>query len=683
VAQQTAQGNSGSNGGGGAATSLDASRVDPIAALRPFGEEVRRGFDFARPPSAETGFGADPWAVRRVPGGWVGILRGRSAVVLLDEDLREVARAAAPRSPTGLAVTPAGEVIVVGELSPVVARFAVRGPAFGGLPTPSRGRPDPALAPTGETRIPNVFGLRDVAVAPSGVVWVVDERGGRILRLPKGGAGQPLGSVDVGHGAVQIIATARHVVASAVSDHAIVVIPTDAAGVPLAGARAPVKIRHDGPLWGFDARETPAGLVVVAGGVEDHPLDRREGFFGYVDSFAYAYRIKDGEASRIAAVNVAELGVVTPKAVAIEGVQDAHVSALVTGYGSATAVRLDLGGASATAGGAFALVPGVRALASTPSAIVMADPLLDAWVRLDAEGARVTVVAVPDSAGGAPRDARSRLGESLFFTSLMAPKNTSDGAHSRFTCETCHFEGYVDGRTHHTGREEIHATTKPLVGLVGNRPHFSRALDPDLSTVSHAEFRVAGAGNPDDPFFDVEPRDQPWLAHVGVTTRVSALDLRRALLRFLADFSHRPNPASIGRTSLSSLEREGATLFEQRCERCHAARLSTDDPATRVAFERWESMVMSEAAPIVWGSAGYQKTGIEPYVHPDGARTPSLRRLYKKYPYFTNGSAKSIDEVLDGVRFSGDAFFHGGKGESAERLDDASKHALRAFLELL
>ena len=37
-------------------------------------------------------------------------------------------------------------------------------------------------------------------------------------------------------------------------------------------------------------------------------------------------------------------------------------------------------------------------------------------------------------------------GVALFFTDLIAPENVSSGTHSRFTCETCHFEGGVDGQ---------------------------------------------------------------------------------------------------------------------------------------------------------------------------------------------------------------------------------------------
>lgn len=645
-----------------------ATPPDPIVELRPYEDETRRAFDFAKPPSAETGLGADPWAVRRIPSTalWVGILRGRSSIVLLDEGLHELARLPAPRSPTGLAIGKNGEIFVTGELSPVVARFAMRGTT---------------LAPVGELLVPGVMGLRDVAVSPTGVVWALDERGGRLLRIaasPSGRSTPILSSLPVGHGAVQVVATAKHVVVNAVTDHTIDVFAVDASGAPT--SQEPARITHDGPMWGFDARDTEHGLVVAAGGVEDHPLDRRGGFFGYIDSFVFAYRVHDAHIEKLAELNVSERGVVTPKAIAIESAEAGALDLFATAYGSASAVRISLRPGAEPVTETVALLPGVRSLDRSAKTTAIADPLLDAWVLVDEHVHVVPVANEP------PRPVASRLGEALFFTSLMAPKNTSTGALSRFTCETCHFEGYVDGRTHHTGREDIHATTKPLVGLVGNRPYFSRALDPDLSTVSHAEFRVAGAGSGTDPFFPLDPHEQSWVSELGVRERVEPLDLRRALLRFLVDFSHRPNSALVGRTTntLSSLEREGARLFRDRCVSCHSARLSADDPSSEVPFDRWESMISAESAPIVWGSAGYKKTGVLPYVHEDGARTPSLRRLYKKYPYFTNGSAKSIDDVLDAVRFTGAETLHGGKPPAgATELDAASKRALHAFLDLL
>jgi cytochrome c peroxidase len=151
------------------------------------------------------------------------------------------------------------------------------------------------------------------------------------------------------------------------------------------------------------------------------------------------------------------------------------------------------------------------------------------------------------------------------------------------------------------------------------------------------------------------------------------------------DFSHRPNPAAQGRAAWSSDERRGAEVFRDRCESCHAARLVADDPSSRVPFERWESLVMTPEGPIVWARADYEKTGVEPYVNEKGARVVSLRRLYKKYPYFTNGTATSLASLLDRVRYDERSFFHEGAPEQAtlQALSARDKGALLGFLDLL
>jgi cytochrome c peroxidase len=98
-----------------------------------------------------------------------------------------------------------------------------------------------------------------------------------------------------------------------------------------------------------------------------------------------------------------------------------------------------------------------------------------------------------------------------------------------------------------------------------------------------------------------------------------------------------------------------------------------------VPFEGWEAMIF-HGGPIVWASSQYEKTGVVPYVHDEGARTSSLRRLYKKRPYFTNGSAPDLETALRAVRF--DPFSHAG-ADAGKRLSDAEIASLRAFLDLL
>ncbi len=150
-------------------------------------------------------------------------------------------------------------------------------------------------------------------------------------------------------------------------------------------------------------------------------------------------------------------------------------------------------------------------------------------------------------------------------------------------------------------------------------------------------------------------------------------------MTFFMDFSHRPNPAVVGRDRWTPAERAGAGVFRDKCESCHQARLVTDDPSTRLPFEQWEDHVFSRQGAIVWARAEYAKTGIEPYVNERGARVVSLRRLYKKHPYFTNGSAKELADVLARARVGGDgAFWHDGPGAP---LTGAEQAELAAFLD--
>jgi hypothetical protein len=668
---------------------------DPLAGLRAWEDATRASTDFAHAETSETALGADPYALAIVVGGagraerarhrpqrLVGLLRGRSALVELDASLNEVARLPAPESPTGLAVAADGEIFVVGELSSDVARYRVSG-----------GR----LGSTGAVELPGVVAMRDVATGPEGVVYVVEEHSGRLVTLraaARPGRAPPDSRVDTPlcHGPVRVLRVGAALVVNCLLDHAIVVRAVDSHGVPTAAGE--VRIVHDGPMWGVAALPDGDGLLVAVGGVEDHPLDRTEGSFGFIDSFVTLYRVAHGEAVKESEVNTSELQVVTPKALALSRDGDGDVELTAAGYGSGrlALVRWKAGALTTPSVATRSIPPGSSAVERLDDgSLVFANPLLDAWVQVapapremtSTDDRRYVVTPVDDRASQA-RSTDSRLGEALFFTTLLAPWDRSDGRLSRFTCETCHFEGYVDGRTHFTGRGEVHATTKPLLGLFNNRPHFSRALDPDLTTMVNNEFRVASAKSDHDPWFSLTTSAFPWLGELpALPETLSPVELRRAFMTFLMDFKPRPNPSVMGRTRFTDEEREGAAVFRDRCESCHEARLVTDDPATRVPFDRWEGLVMTPAGALVWAHDDYEMTGVRPYVNEKGARVVSLRRLYKKYPYFTNGSAKSLAAVLDRASFAGGVFFHDGAPEGAVGLADTEKTALAAFLDLL
>lgn len=175
-----------------------------------------------------------------------------------------------------------------------------------------------------------------------------------------------------------------------------------------------------------------------------------------------------------------------------------------------------------------------------------------------------------------------------------------------------------------------------------------------------------------------------WLSSLGVPPRqLDAPTLRVSLMTFLMGFSHRPNTRSIHRARFDPREARGAEVFASSCERCHEARLVTDEPSTRQPPASWEGLVLSREGPIVWASAAYQATGVTPYVHELGARPPSLRRVYKKWPYFTNGSAKSLAELVARARLLGDRFWHDAGPADARALSGEDQSAVLAFLELL
>jgi hypothetical protein len=653
-----------------------------LATLRSEEEALRARTDFATLLPSSRALGANPYALialPRTPGRaqgelearYVGLLRGDGSVVALDGRLNELGSAPAPKSSSALALGPGGDIFVVGPLAQRIARYRTEHGSLDELPSlalPSDAVPR-ALAGDQRTLVVADFAGDRLFFATASDVVRASAPGAPALR------GTP-----TCRGPIRLALTPRWLAVACLFDHAIVLYRRER---EVFGPEV-LRITHDGPFFGLSLLEDGAELLIGAGGVEDHPLERKDKVFGYIDSFAYLYRLRqDGALSRLLAANVSEFGVVTPKIARLERRNEQLWFTLI-GYGSDRWVELafDAGVAKPPRAVVHAGVPGCADAVLEEGNAICANPLFDAWVELS-EPAAVRAARPRDASDPV---ARTRLGEALFFTTLMAPDASSEGRLSRFTCETCHFEGGTDGRVHHSGRAAIRVSTRPLFGLLNAAPHFSRAHDPDLTSVSHNEFSVANRGNPVDPWFSLEPERFPWLAELGVPgASIAPLDLRRALLEFLGRFSHEENPAALARAErrFTSDEALGAALFRKHCERCHSARLIANDDASTVAPERWESLVLSDQGPIVWSSGRYEQTGVEPYVERRGTRVPSLRRLYEKRPYLTNGSATSLAALLELVRFSPTAFFHGAAPSGLTALDPAERAALLTFLRLL
>lgn len=649
----------------------DAEAEAVRARLQAYEDRRRSEIDLASLQPWSASAGDDPFALAWIDDGHaLGVMRGADALVLLTGG-EERSRLAVDVRPTGVAIGPAGDIVVVGE--------------GGGTIVHAR-RDGERLLAVGRHDVAGSFALRDVAIG-KGTVWLADRDRGKVLALPwtarKGPAGAPIELADC-RGAAALERVDDLLVAVCVLDRSLWI------GELAKDGRAVVRqtsIVHDGPWWSAAAAKDGDGWLVAGGGVEDKQLDRSDGSFGWVDSYAFVQRVtRCGEKlcfEQVAAIDVGEHGVVTPKWIDLRRVAG-RTMLTVTGYGAPTMLQVELDeqgkpGVVDTR----TVVPGLRELVPHGPGWLAADPLLDRWVAVGDAGAQL--VGTPSNA---PRDPMVRVGEALFFTSLLAPHAKSDGRSSRFTCETCHFEGGGDGRVHYTGRDDVHAATKPLLGLFPNRPHFSRALDRTMAVMVDNEFAVANRGSEVGPRFSVDPAETPWVRELGVNEPLGPDELRRAFIEFFVAFDHEPNPRAQGRSEFDAQQRHGAELFAAHCEGCHQARLQTDDAATRVPPAKWEALVLSPRAPIVWATEQRMKTGIVPLVHREGARVTSLRRLALKRPYFTNGSAADLDAVLAAVVLA-PAFAHGPVGDQspgadgASRLDAEQRAALRAFLELL
>jgi hypothetical protein len=629
----------------------------------------KQQFDPRAPPDVRALLGPDPSRiVALASGGFAVTLTQPGAVALFDNDLHELDRSPALPGASAITVDRHGTLWVgaAGRRELVALRAAAgrleRVPALD----------KPAFASIG------VRGLTSSADC----LYAVDEHAGELAFACDGEVTRaPLAARPVA-----VIASAHFLVVTSAVGHRVDVFPL-AAGAPALSEG--VRIENDGPFFGSAIHERPDGsLVIASGGIEDHPLDRRGGSFGYIDSFVFVDLVERGRFRRLAAVDVGELGVITPKALAVHA-SGPDIRVDVTSYGASAAACIELSSIAAhpPTTQRLAGAPGLSALVlDRDGALVGVSPLLDALVRF---GPSVDVIPVADARPvidpRLPAPEVLRLGEALFYTNAMGPFQRSEGELSRFTCESCHFEGGIDGRVHRTGRGEVTATTKPLFGLSNNGPHFTRALDDDLTEMVFAEFRVAAANSGHSEWFALGEAGLDWLSMSDATaSEKSAADLRRALVLYLASLPHPQNPRTVGRTSFSAVERRGAALFEAHCESCHQARLASNDGASRAPFGEWESLVLAPAAPLVWARDGYEKTGVTPYVHESGARPSSLRRIAEKTPYFTNGSATSLGEVLAVARSTDEGFRHAALDDAGEPAFDAAEEAaLVAFLRLL
>jgi mono/diheme cytochrome c family protein len=618
------------------------------------------------PPSTRnSAFGAEPYRILHLPGTdrYVILLRNASEIVLCDSELRIIDRSPAPRQPVALDLMADDILVVGGELSGTIGRYRIHSTGITALP----GIP-----------LSDVVAVRDLVYAEQvESLFLIDEFSRNLIqvRVPPPGARSAALHVTqrtypVGPGPQRILSVPDHLIINEFLAHTLLIVPLSG-GAPDFGQAS--RIVNKGPFWSATAWVAGEKLLIAAGGAENRPLDRGQGEFGNMDSWLFLFSLEKNQrgifswqasdrqdARRFRAVNLSQHGVLTPKALVVDRSAGAVPTLWATGYGSARAVACSIDAAGIAVEHAIEVMPGISDAVLAPNrkggSLVYASPLLDRVVKQE-----LTAAKAPGPQTAAPLDfpkspRQSHLGELLFFTELMAPNNSSRGALSRFTCEACHIEGKMDGRVHFTGRRDIHAATKPVHGLANNVPLFSRCGDETLSAMVMAEFQVANQNR--KGVFSIPKARYAWTAampHWPET--LSPFALRQGLVAFFVDFTPSANPWRIAHPKLTDGARRGLAVFRDRCADCHQPIRSTRT-GQGVAFPDWERWLTADNQDLVWGAPFFARTGVTPYVDPAGARVPSLRRVWSKYPLFTNGSCKTIRDVLEAFRYQGTTTWH-------------------------
>ena len=208
-----------------------------------------------------------------------------------------------------------------------------------------------------------------------------------------------------------------------------------------------------------------------------------------------------------------------------------------------------------------------------------------------------------------PLDPQILLGKQLFH-SARVPDLTTD---RWVSCATCHLDGGMDGRTW-LGFPDGPRNTPALFGVGNTLPiHWSGDLD-ELQDVE-GTFRAIQAGT---GLVEGEAYDSLGPPHGGLSEELDAL------AAFMASLKVSSSPYTI---PLDEFERGQRVFTQLGCDTCHAPPLYTD---------------------MQLHDVGTGNPELERNSHGRGTQfdTPSLLGIWATAPYFHDGSAQTLADVL-------------------------------------
>lgn len=458
-------------------------------------------------------------------------------------------------------------------------------------------------------------------------LWVLDTGGAVITRVPLVPNSYAIGNLGADH----------LFVLSANQPH-LSVFPLDAQGLPgvPAGIETMATIR--------DAIFDDTRQLLWTAGYRQARVRRNHGYVENLESYVYAYRNDDLAHGRFApalAVDLAAHGLADPVALARD---ESSLHVALAGSHRLARVELD----AAAQGPADARVD-VQASALVPRAVLATDDqvlvagLLDSRIHVHrgTDLARVQTLSLDDAAMAPPTP--YDIGEMLFYGKTL----WADTPRNQFTCNTCHWDGLTDYRVHPGYKESRWEQIRPAAGVGMLAPIFSPGQARNLSTAVHGFVRAL-----DERFWtapDGPARRPPWLDDTeveiapGQRRTLSAYELRLALLTYLAQRPVEPGFLRAPGQPFSASALRGAEIFWRDCARCHEP---TPHLASHRIHDRASALDYLITRPLAFGAGRLVKTGVEPYFTEQGNRISPLTQLARGGPFFSNGSALTLGDVI-------------------------------------
>jgi mono/diheme cytochrome c family protein len=284
------------------------------------------------------------------------------------------------------------------------------------------------------------------------------------------------------------------------------------------------------------------------------------------------------------------------------------------------------------------------AVAALPDGrFVTADRLSDTLTFVSVEGAPGVEARLV--VGTAARPSLAERGELLFYSRALVPHNVATGPLSLYTCAACHDDGHIDGRLHPAKQNRFFSTTLTCRGLATTAPFLRLGNQATLDVFADNIVSTHAQGAERDPahFADYPVAFKVWDENGAADVTLSPAELRAALARYMERIPPEPSPfvAATAR-ALSADARRGLTIFRDDCAACHRL-IGSSERGDRVDAAALEGRLL--AGEVALTSPGRYAVGT-PILGEGGNNPPSLRGVWDAAPYFSDGSARTLEEAL-------------------------------------